>query len=91
MFHPRAPSGKVRKGVLQSGHVASWAWAVGDGVIAGVTCVFLFRWKDDMADMLDEGRAFRAISFFSTRGMTSFTALCSMSLLSSISRRMSES
>ena len=71
--------------------MASLAWAVGDGVIAGVTCVFLCRWKDGMADMLEEGRAFRAISLFSTRAMTSFTALCSMSLVPSISRRMSES
>ena len=70
MFHPRAPSVKVQKGVLQSGHVASLALAVRGGVIAGVACVFLCRWKDDMADMLDEGRAFRAISLFSTRAMT---------------------
>ena len=84
MFHRRAPSVKVRKGVLQSGHVASLACAIGDGVIVGVACVSLCRWKDDMADMLDERRAPRAISLFSTRVMTSFTALCSMSLVPSI-------
>ena len=77
---------------LQSGHEACLALSDGAEVGAGPRCGSLLkRWSDDMADRVDDGRALRAISLFSTTAITSFTDLVRMSGIPSISRRMSES
>ena len=52
---------------LQSGHIASFVWSTWGGIAVGLIGGFLWRWNDDTADRVDDGRALRAISLFSTR------------------------
>ena len=80
VFQPLAPSVKILKVPLHSRHVASFALSVGDGVGVPVDAgVFFWRRNVDTADRVDDGRAFRAISLFSTRAITSLIGVLRMS------------
>ena len=71
--------------LLQPGHEACLALSVGVGVVGRLVCGFFCRrWKDDMADRVDDGRELRAISLFSTTAITSFTGFVRMSGIPSV-------
>ena len=77
VFQPRAPSEKSANACLQSGHSAVWDRPEGSGCAADTG---LPRLNEDMP-VVDEGRAFLAISLLSTRDITSLTALSRMALV----------
>ncbi len=82
---------KILNVLWQSGQLASLAWSTSDGFAVEVGKGSFCRWNDDTADKVDDGNAFRAISLFSTRAMTSFTGLVRRSFVPRMSRRMSGS
>ena len=68
-FSVPAPS-SLRK---SPGHTACLAWSARDGVAeGGASGGKCWRLNDETAARVDDGRALRAISLFSTRAMTSF-------------------